>query len=52
MKHLEPSLVEGFFLCLWDSEAIRLQRSQWKRNLLVFLSGVCVEISALPYLAG
>ncbi len=44
-------LLQGFFLCLWDSEAIRLQTSQWKRNLLVFVSGVSLEISALPYLA-
>jgi hypothetical protein len=51
MKDLEPSVLEGFLLCIWDSDAIRLQTSAWKRNLLVFLSGVCLEISALPYLA-
>jgi hypothetical protein len=52
MKNLEPSLLQGYLLCIWDSEAIRLQTGQWKRNLLVFMSGVCLEISALPYLAG
>ena len=45
-------LLQGFFLCLWDSDAIRLQTSQWKRKLLVFVSGLSLEISALPYLAG
>ena len=51
MKDLEPGLLQGFFLCLRDSEAIRLQSSKWKRNLLIFSSGVCLEIAALPYLA-
>ncbi|MPZ76720.1 MAG: hypothetical protein GEU77_09345 [Deltaproteobacteria bacterium] len=51
MKDLEPGLLQGFFLCLRDSEAIRLQSSEWKRNLLIFSSGVCLEIAALPYLA-
>jgi hypothetical protein len=50
MKNLEPSLLKGIFLCLWDSEAIRLQSSRWKRSLLVFTSGVCLEIAALPHL--
>ena len=51
MKDLQPSLLEGFLLCIWHPEAVRDQTSQWKRNLLVFLSGVCVEVSAVPYLA-
>ena len=51
MKNLEPSLLQGILLCLWDSEAIRLQPSRWKRSLLVFTSGVCLEIATLPYLA-
>ncbi|HEU4340118.1 MAG TPA: hypothetical protein VFU31_00960 [Candidatus Binatia bacterium] len=49
MKDSEPSLLEGFLLCLWDSQAVRLQTSRWKRSLLVFSSGVCLEIAALPY---
>jgi hypothetical protein len=52
VKDSEPSLLQGFFLCLWDSEAIRLQTSRWKRNLLVFLSGVALEVSVLPHVAG
>jgi hypothetical protein len=47
----EPSLLEGWLLCLWDSEAVRSQTGRWKRKLLFFLSGVCVEIAALPYLS-
>jgi hypothetical protein len=49
MNNREPSLLQGVFLCLWDSEAVRLQTSRWKRSLLVFTSGVCLEIAALPY---
>jgi hypothetical protein len=52
LKHREPGLIRGFLLCLWDSEAVRLQTSQWKRSLLVFSSGVCLEIATLPFLAG
>jgi hypothetical protein len=52
MRHREPSLLKGFILCIWDSESVRLQTSRWKRNLLVFLSGVCLEVSAMPYVAG
>jgi hypothetical protein len=48
MKKAEPSLLEGFLLCLWDSEAIRSQTSRWKRSLLVFSSGVCLELAILP----
>ncbi len=44
-------LLRGFFLCLWDSEAVRVQTSPWKRRLLVFVSGLSLEIAALPYLA-
>lgn len=51
MKDPEPGLLEGFILCLRDSEAILIQTSQWKRNLLFFSSGVCLEIAALPVLA-
>jgi hypothetical protein len=51
MKDLEPSVLEGFLLCICDPETVRDQTSRWKRNLLVFLSGVCVEVSAVPYLA-
>jgi hypothetical protein len=49
MKYSEPGLLEGFVLCLRDSEAIRTQTSQWKRKLLVFSSGVCLEIAGLPF---
>jgi hypothetical protein len=52
MKDLEPSLLKGFLLCIFDAEAVRLQTSQWKRNLLVCVSGVGIEISALPHLSG
>jgi hypothetical protein len=52
MKDSEPSLLEGFLLCLWDSQAVRLQPSRWKRSLLVFSSGVCLEIAALPHIIG
>jgi hypothetical protein len=51
-KDIEPSLLHGIFLCLWDSEAVRLQSSRWKRSLLIFSSGVCLEIAGLPYVAG
>jgi hypothetical protein len=49
MKHPEPGLLEGFVLCLWDSEFIHTQTSHWKRKLLVFSSGVCLEIAGLPF---
>lgn len=52
MKDREIGLIEGFLLCLLDSQAVRLQTSRWKRSLLVFSSGVCLEIAALPFLAG
>ena len=51
MKNREVGLIRGFLLCLRDSDAVRLQTSRWKRSLLVFSSGVCLEIAALPYLA-
>jgi hypothetical protein len=54
MKDLEVkdlTLIEGYLLCLWNSDAVRAQSSQWKRRLLFFMSGVCVEIAALPYLS-
>jgi hypothetical protein len=51
VKHRELGLIKGFLLCLRDSEAVRLQTSRWKRSLLVFTSGVCLEIAALPILA-
>ena len=52
MEHREVGLIEGFLLCLRDSQAVRLQTSRWKRSLLVFSSGVCLEIAALPAFAG
>jgi hypothetical protein len=51
MKDRELGLIQGFLLCLRDSEAVRLQTSRWKRSLLVFSSGVCLEIAALPVVA-
>jgi hypothetical protein len=51
MRHSEPNLLKGFLMCLRDSDAVRLQTSRWKRSLLVFSSGICLEIAALPYLA-
>lgn len=38
-------------MCLRDSRAVRLQTSRWKRSLLVFSSGICLEIGALPAVA-
>jgi len=52
LKHRELGLIQGFLLCLRDSEAVRFQTSRWKRSLLVFSSGVCLEIAALPFAAG
>lgn len=52
MKERELSLIQGFLLCLRDSDAIRLQTSRWKRSLLVFSSGVCLEIALLPFVSG
>jgi hypothetical protein len=52
LKHRELGLIQGFLLCLRDSEALRLQNSRWKRSLLIFSSGVCLEIAALPFAAG
>jgi|SRR5215510_7237219 len=52
MKHRELGLVRGFLMCLWDSETVRLQSSRWKRNLLVFSSGVCLEVAALSLVGG
>ena len=52
MKGSEIGLIRGFFLCLYDSEAVRLQTRPWKRNLLVFSSGICLEIAALPLVGG
>ena len=51
MQRRELGLVEGFLLCLRDSQAVRMQTSRWKRSLLVFSSGVCLEIAALAPLA-
>jgi len=51
LKKREIGLIEGFLLCLCDSHTVRLQTSQWKRGLLVFSSGVCLELAALPLLA-
>jgi hypothetical protein len=52
VEQREPGLIRGFLLCLHDSEAVRLQPSRWKRSLLVFSSGVCLEIALLPFLVG
>jgi hypothetical protein len=52
LKEREIGLIEGFLLCLCDSQAVRLQTSRWKRSLLIFSSGVCLEIAALPFLVG
>jgi hypothetical protein len=52
LKDREIGLIQGFLLCLRDSRAVRLQTSRWKRSLLVFSSGVCLEIAALPFLVG
>jgi hypothetical protein len=52
LKQSEIGLLEGFLLCLRDSAAVRLQPSQWKRGLLIFSSGVCLEIAAMPFLGG
>lgn len=52
VKQREIGLLEGFLLCLRNSEVVRLQPSRWKRNLLVFSSGVCLELALLPLLAG
>jgi len=52
LKHRELGLIQGFLLCLWDAETVRLQTSHWKRSLLVFSSGICLEIAALPFLGG
>src|SRR5689334_20556905 len=51
LKKREIGLIEGFLLCLCDSHTVRLQTRQWKRGLLVFSSGVCLELAALPLLA-
>jgi hypothetical protein len=45
----EIGLIRGFLLCLFDAEAVRLQSSRWKRSLLVFSSGICLEIAMLPF---
>ena len=52
LKDRELGLIKGFLLCLSDSEAVLQQSSRWKRSLLVFSSGVCLEIAALPFLGG
>ena len=44
----ELGLIEGFLMCLWDSETVRAQSARWKRSLLLFSSGVCLEIAMLP----
>jgi hypothetical protein len=51
MNISEPGLIRGFLLCLRDSEAVKVQSSRWKRNLLQCSSGVCLEIAAAPCLA-
>jgi hypothetical protein len=51
MQRRELGLIEGFLLCLCDSQAVRMQTSRWKRSLLVFSSGICLEVAALAPLA-
>ena len=51
LSNKEPGLIEGFFLCLRDSRSVRVQTSRWKRSLLVFSSGICLEIGAVPVIA-
>ena len=38
-------------MCLRDSRSVRVQTSRWKRSLLVFSSGICLEIGAVPVIA-
>jgi hypothetical protein len=52
LRDRELGLIQGFFLCLRNSDAVRLQNSRWKRKLLVFSSGVCLEFALLPLLIG
>jgi len=47
VKQRELGLIEGFLMCLWDSETVRAQSTRWKRSLLLFSSGVCLEIALL-----
>lgn len=49
MKQRELGLIEGFLMCLWDSETVRAQSARWKRSLLLFSSGVGLEIALLPF---
>jgi hypothetical protein len=51
MNNPEPGLLRGFLWCLRDSERVRCQSSRWKRSLLVFSSGICIEVAVLPLLA-
>lgn len=48
MEQRELGLIEGFLMCLWDAETVRAQSARWKRSLLLFSSGVCLEIALLP----
>ena len=52
LKHRELGLILGFLMCLRDSQTVRLQPSRWKRSLLLFSSGVCLEIAVLPFISG
>jgi len=52
MKHRELGLIQGFFLCLRDSETLRQQTSPVEKKSLGVSSGVCLEIAALPFLSG
>ncbi len=47
LEERELGLIEGFLLCLWDADAVRAQSARWKRSLLLFSSGVALEIALL-----
>lgn len=47
MEQRELGLIEGFLMCLWDAETVRAQSARWKRSLLLFSSGVGLEIALL-----
>jgi len=47
LEQSELGLIEGFLMCLWDSETVRAQSARWKRSLLLFSSGIALEIALL-----
>lgn len=52
LEERELGLIEGFLLCLWDADAVRAQSARWKRSLLLFSSGVALEIALLAPVGG